>query len=344
LRGSSPYLASGAVALTICSSGVSTGCAPSRRAVTSAPATSEPAAAPAPSPRPAAALDPQWQDVFFETPEFLVVVRPKSLREDRIYGPLFRQAVRLARDRSKVVTATRMVESMEDAEEVILGVTEAGERPAEVVLVMAGVRADVDPAKLVDDDGAVLWTAGPPGPLRELVREKARQHGDDDPDASLFELPGRTWVVASGAARNRARDVFAHPLNRPRLAYDPQALALVRIDGPSLVSHVHQLRGPGALSPVGHGLVSTLLSLPPGADHALRVVLDYAGDDDAFASEAALRQTFSALGRSQVDRLAWLGDARVERTRRSVVATAPLPPKLIDALLSAGGANVPARP
>jgi hypothetical protein len=114
---------------------------------------------------------------------------------------------------------------------------------------------------------------------------------------------------------------------------DEQALALVRIDGASLVANVAQLRGPGALSALGQGLHSALLSLPPGADHALRVTLEYASDAEGANAESVLRDTFGALGRSGKPALAWLGVAKVERDGRSVRVAAPLPDALTDALL-----------
>jgi hypothetical protein len=331
-----------AAIVLLLTSGAMTACTPGGRQgvkVTSAGAVGADAH-PRPAPdahRTGSPLEPRWEDAFAVTPEFLAVVRPKSLREDRIYGGLFRKAVQLARERSRVVTAIRMVESMEDAEEVVIGLSEPAGRPAEMLLVERGVRADVDPAKLVDDGGGLLWAPGPSGPFRELIREhpdRGASAPTDDPDASLFELPGRTWVIASGPARDRARDAFTHPANRAEPVHDPQALAFVRVDGVSLVSHVKQLRG-GRLSAVGHNLVSTFLSLPPGAEHTVRAVLDYSDDDAALGSEAILREVFAALGRTTEPALMWLGGAKVERTSHSVAVAAPLPPQLIDALLAA---------
>ncbi len=183
--------------------------------------------------------------------------------------------------------------------------------------------------------------AGPASRARARASPAGAREEGDDPDASLFELPGtHVGHRLGGPARDRARDAFAHPSSRPAaaLAFANQALAFVRVDGASLVSHVQQLRGHGALSIVGSKLASALLSLPPGAEHSLRVVLDYADEDAALAAEGVLREVFSALGRigkKSQPTLAWLGNAKVERTGRSVVATAPLPPELIDALLSA---------
>ncbi len=312
-------------------------CASHPHAVT-APAATTP---PPPPPRPSAtATAARLEDVFTLKPDLLAVVRPRSVREDRVYGPLFRQAIRLARQQSKVVAATRLAESLEDADEVVLGLSND---PREVVLVENGVRADIDPAKLVDDEGVPLFRPGPTGPPRELVHHRQARKGEaedaaDDEGMSLFELPGRTWVIASGSAAGRARDVLAvHPGGFQPLGYGERSLAFVRIDGPALVSHVSQLRGKGMLAPVGHDLVSALLSLPPGATHALEVTLQYGTDEATLEAESTLKDTFGALGRSHSAMFSWLGEAKVEHTSRSVVVTAPLPPTLTDALLGAGG-------
>ena len=97
--------------------------------------------------------------------------------------------------------------------------------------------------------------------------------------ASLFELPGRTWVIASGEARARARDVLAHPTNRAAIEIDPEALAIVRIDGRSLVARVRPLEESGGLAAVGRRLQVATLVLPPGNDAALRATLAYEDED-----------------------------------------------------------------
>ena len=285
------------------------------------------------------APEPRWQDVIDSVPELLVVVRPQAIRQDRVYGPLLRRAIEAARDRSKVVAATHPLETLEDAEEVVLAVhPDTPDQPGEVLMVERGVRADVDPGKLVDDDGQPLWAPGPSGPVRELVRE--RDSGGHPVDASLFELPGRTWVVVTGGARVRARDAFAHPVRRPPLDLDPTALALVRIDGPSLVARVHGLQDLGALGAVGRRLKWVTFTLPPGADGAVKATLGYADEDAAAFAEVTLHQVVDAVVRSKKERLAWLGSAKVERPDKRVVITAPLPPSLVSALLTAGSAPV----
>lgn len=294
-----------------------------------------------PHPRPPedAYAEPHWQDVFETMPELLVVVRARAARQDRVYGPLVRHALEVARDQGNAVASTRTLDAMSDAEEVVVGLRPGNERdPGELVLVARGVRADVDPGKLVDTDGAALWATGPTGRVRELVRD--RDEAGHPGGASLFELPGRTWVIAQGDARTRAREAFAHPVNRPAMTLDPTALAIIRIDGPSLVSHVRALQDLGGLAAVGHHLRSVTFVLP-GGERAVRATFAYAGDDDAAVAEVAALEAVRVAARA-ADKptwLPWLAAAHVERGRdRTVVLSAPLPPQLVDGLLRAGSA------
>ncbi|MGH7269994.1 MAG: hypothetical protein ACREJ3_06145, partial [Polyangiaceae bacterium] len=58
-------------------------------------------------------IEPSWQGIFDETPELFVLVRPKALRADPVYGRLLRRAVEVARERSRVVAETRSLDAME---------------------------------------------------------------------------------------------------------------------------------------------------------------------------------------------------------------------------------------
>lgn len=287
----------------------------------------------APPPRASHAADePHWQDVFETTPELLVIVRPQALRHDKIYGPLLRRAIEAARQQSRVVAATRALDTMEDAEEVVIGMRPPSPgHDTELILVERGVRADVDPEKLVDADGRALWVQGPSGSVRELERRK----GEGADDASLFELPGRTWVIATGEARTRAREAFAHPVGRPPVKVDDDALAIVRIDGPSLVARVAPLQDRGGLAAVGHALRSVVLVLPPGGERSVKAALTYAQEDAAALAEVTAREAIGAVARSKRIGLDWLTSATVERPGQRVVITAPLPAQLIDGLLHA---------
>ncbi len=357
---------------------------------------------PTPSPAGHVEAEPRWEDVFDRTPELLAVVFPTALRKDAVYGPLLRRAIDLVREQSRVVAETRALDAMEDAEEVIVGVRpdvaaataappggeaagrEPGARVAggEVVVVVRGVRADVDPATLVDADGHALWEPGPSGRVRELVRRATPTSADPATSpvpASLFELPGRTWVIASGDARERARSVFARPLGRPPLP-GPTAgagtLLTLRIDGPSLVARVRALQRSSGLAALGRRLEAVTLELAadPSAGDAeaasrpsdaadlhrtLKASLSYAEADAATSAEATARDVVAAIARKRPEDLAWLASASVERPApagsagasepgaiagRTVVVTAPLPSRLVGALLHAGAATLQTDP
>jgi hypothetical protein len=278
------------------------------------------AASPAP-PATGDSLEPHWQDVFDGVPELVVVLRPERLRRDPMYGQLLNRAIDAARAQSPVVAATRALDAIDDADEIVVGL-----QGGDVVAVALGVRADVDPAKLVDSGGHPLWTpAESAGRVRELT-------GTTEPSASLFELPNRTWVMASGEARMLARQVFAHPLNRPMLDRGGDALAMIRIDGRSLVRRVPQL-ATGMLAAVGRHLQSVRVTLSPGEDHAVLATLFYADDDAAGVAAITLREAAAALGRAHgAEKLAWLGSAEVEQSGTHVVVRAPLPSELVGAL------------
>jgi hypothetical protein len=286
-------------------------------------------------------IEPQWQDVFGETPAMLLFVRPRAVREDKVYGPLFRRVIDLARERSRVVSATRAMEAVEDADEVVVGIPSASGDAGDLVMVVQGVSAAIDPSKLVDSDGRALWAPGPSGRVRELVRE--RDERGSPVDASLFELPGRTWVIASGQSRARARDAFVHPLGRPPLSSDPDALATLRIDGPSLVARFRALQDLGALAPIGRKLRTVTVWLPAvqGADSAsvvVEIALSYRDEDAAAFAEVRAREVVEVVARKKPENLGWLARAKVDRPGNRLLLTFPLPPQLIDGLLHAGTA------
>lgn len=328
--------------------------------------------------------EPRWEDAIDTTPELLAIVFPTALRKDRVYGPLLRRAINLVRAQSRVVTETRALDAMEDAEELIVGVRpdpagDAGRGgPAgEVIVVVRGVRADEDPAGLVDADGHPLWAPGPGGRVRELVRSDSRlatTTGTANPPvaASLFELPGRTWLIASGDARARARAAFARTASSHRLGarfegLEPNGvdtLAVLRIDGPSLVARVRALQPQSALGAVGRRLEAVTLELAAGeaaldagpdgglaqVRRMVRASLSYADEDAAALAEATVRDAVGAIARKMPDNLAWLASASVDRPSpgpgpgKSVVVTAPLPSRLVAALLHAGAASLDAAP
>lgn len=299
--------------------------------------------------------EPHWENLFAPPPELLLVVRPRALRGDAIYGPLLRRVLQLARQQRKIVAADSLLQTMEDADEVLVGVRDLAN--VDFVVVVRGVPAEIDPANLVDDKGRLLWTATSGGSVRELAsaatpgREDAAGEGSAALDkeiveASLFELPARTWVIASGDARARARMSFSHPTPRAVAAVtsatnatsldgagaDSQAVALVRLSGPALVRRVRALRPPGLLAAVGHELASVTVALSAGSDALLRATLSYTSERSVLPAETTLRETASALSVAKPQTFAWLQAVQTRASSCSIVLETPLPRGLLDAL------------
>jgi hypothetical protein len=303
-----------------------------------------------------AVVEPQWQDALGARPRVLLTLRPKVLLKDPVYGPLLRRALELARQQSHAVASTRLVEAVEQSEEVIAGVLAdegatlrpsgpgaqserlpgqelPGQEP--IVAVLRGMPAELDPAKLVDAEGTLLWVPGPSGPVRELVHEVDKD-GTPNP-ASLFELPGRTWVIVSAAARARIREAFSRPTGQalPRIDADAdaEALAALRIDGPALVARTRPLSS-GMLRAVGHELQSVALMLSPGAAREVRAVLQYADAESSATAAQKLTQVMQALSHGNSPAISWLSSVVVEPSpsRSTVVLKAPVPPEILNLL------------
>jgi len=191
--------------------------------------------------------------------------------------------------------------------------------------------AELDPAKLVDAEGTLLWVPGPSGPWRELVHEVDKD-GTPNP-ASLFELPGRTWVIVSAAARGRVREAFSRPTGQapPRIDADAEALAALRIDGPALVARTRPLSS-GMLRAVGHELQSVNLMLSPGGARQVRAVLQYKDAESSAAAAQKLTQVMQALSHGNSPAIAWLTSVVVEPSKNTVVLKAPVPPEILNLL------------
>ena len=290
---------------------------------------------------PSGLIEPRWEGVLEPTPELLVVIRPQAVRRDRLYGPLVERAIALARAQSALAAQTGALEAMDDAEEVVIVARDiSAEGLGELAVVVRGVRASVDPTGLVDEQGRALWVPGPNAPrpdVRELVRAPNGKTGDaarDAPDASLFELPGRTWVIATGRARTRVRDAFARrPQTSPLAELDALAPVVARLSGPALVARVRALRQPGLLAPVGHQLQSVTVALAQGENAVVRATFAYQSASAAAEAEATVRQALEALSTSKSQDYAWLRPATVQASPCCVVVTTPLPSPLLDGLL-----------
>ncbi len=277
--------------------------------------------------RPAAAgalrREARWQDLFATIPDVMVTLRPQALRRDPLCGALLERSIELARMQSPVVAATRAFDAIGDAEEVVIG-TSASEtaRQDDFVVVVRGVRGDIDPVTLVDSEGRALWSPGPSGAVRELLRrfdqtdsiardasgktERGREATPSPDDASLFELPGRTWGIAVGRARQRAREAFSQPGGSAKSPpIDLRFLASVRIAGPVLVAGARALQEDGGLAAVGRRLRALTLALPaegfpeenkrPASGRHVQLTLSYPEEHAAESAEAALHRVIAAF-------------------------------------------------
>jgi hypothetical protein len=104
---------------------------------------------------------------------------------------------------------------------------------------------------------------------------------------------------------------------------------------------VRPLQDLGRLAGLGRHLRSVTFVLPPGADRVVRMTLAYVDDDAAALASVVLTDLVGAVARSgKTGWLTWLGGAQVEHVSRGVVASGPLPPRLVDALLQAGSTPI----
>lgn len=274
---------------------------------------------------------PSWQDAFDGTPEVLGVVRPRVLQKDGVYGKLFTTAVRAALARS-ALSGSSAIEILESCDDVVFGMTRSPDTGREAgMLVLRGVSAAHDPAKLVDERGAALFRLRDD---RSRVPEYAPASGAP---GALFVLPERVWVVTMGDATARARQAFATPMGRPQPSLDREALAYVRV-GPEIAAAPRY-----AKSPVFGALVRRIeavgVALDPGGAGA-RLVLSYGEEDAAALGEMHAKRIAAELARVDPKKLGWLEGAVVTREAKSVTVRLPVPPRLLEELPKAGAGDV----
>ena len=266
---------------------------------------------------------PHWSDAFDRVPDIAVLVHPTAMAKDPVFGPLLKSITRMIASRTPMTAGTRTAEVLESCDEVIFGLRDT--RGGDAVIVFRGVRADFDARKLVDGNGRPMWTDGPRAPVTELTRAATA-------DASLFVLPDRTWVVAVGDARARAREAFAHPFDRPPPLRDDASLVMVRLEGPPLVESVPRLRTKGAaLEPLGRKLSAITVKLRPGKEGVV-ATFAYDEEDAAAFAEVRLREIVQELGTRGSDKTKWLGEAKVDRQAATIVAKVAIPSKLLEDL------------
>ena len=269
----------------------------------------------------------QWADVFEGTPDIYAVVRPQALKRDRLYGSFWKSLMRVAQARGFARGAT-MTEAADGAEEIIVGISKRGD----AALILRGVPASLDPLKITDDGGQPLFRA-----VDE--RSKVVEYVATDPRmvdrGSLFVLPDRTWVGTIGDARARARQAFATPLHRPAPTVEADALVSVRFASP--VTHALD-RQPG-FAVLSKKLASATLTLKPNKG-GLVVALLYEEPDQTAQAEMHAKGLVEELSKD-TQRFGWLKDASVRYDGNSVYIRVAIPPRLLEELPNASGADLP---
>ena len=170
---------------------------------------------------------------------------------------------------------------------------------------------------------------GPPGRCRELV-SRARRGRATSRRVAPSELPGRTWVIASGGdARARAREAFLHPLDSCAASGSLPGRARVGTDRRPFARPAHS-RAPSARRPSGRRAAPSCLDVAPtdGDYPRSRAHAGVRADEDAAAfAEVTTRDAIEAVGRKKPPELEWLwsSSVTVERSGKRVAAHLPLP-------------------
>lgn len=291
----------------------------------SAPARSR-AAAPV-----AAARRLSVDDLLEHPADVKVTLHPPAVAYDRVYGALLRRASALAAAYAGPRTlGTTALAALERTDEVDAAVNDEGE----AVVVLRGVPADLDVAHVVDENGRPVW--------RPIVGDLRHTFVEYEPtaqaDATLFVLPERVWVVASGAARMHTREVLVIGAGAVTFAEGEPGLAVLGVRGAALVRRDARLRS-GPLAPLGRSLVHASFELAPGAQGVLLSRLVYPDDLAASGAEQTARDIVSAFrhileetekgANAKTHRepppLSWLAAAGVERAGATVTVRAPIP-------------------
>jgi len=283
-------------------------------------------------------LVPQWQDVFDGTPEIYAVVRPQAIKRDAVYGTFFKNALRVAQARSAMRGATTL-EALEGCEEIIVGIRKdaTGEDAA---LVIRGVPASLDPAKMTDATGHTVLRLVDP---RARVPEYEWIDRQSTASGSVFVLPDRTWVGTIGDARGRARQAFVSPFGRPTPKTDPEALATVRLDAATFLSGP-RFANSQVVGPLTRKLRAVTLGLLPGKGGVV-AQLQYETEDASAWAEMHAKRVLDEIahqaprpGHASPD---WLKTATVTHEGNTVIVKLAVPPRLLEDLPNASGSDLP---
>jgi hypothetical protein len=278
------------------------------------------------------------EDLLGQLADVEVTLKPSAIVRDKVYGPLLRRASALATAYVGPPTlGTTAMAALERTDRVDAAVSDAGD----AVVILRGVPADLDVTQIVDEKGRPIWR-----PVQGDVRQSVIEYEPAEPsDAALFVLPARTWLVASGTARVRARERLA--LAAGGVAFDPTEapLGVLSIRGASLLRREGRLRA-GPISPLGSSLLRAAFELTSGAEGVVVARLEYSDASAASGAELTARDIVAAF-RHRLEEaqkgtlkgapppLAWLGAAGVDRGDKVVTIRAPIPRSWLEAVAHA---------
>jgi hypothetical protein len=279
-------------------------------------------------------------DLLVHPADVKVTLHPPAVVHDRVYGALLRRASTLAAAYAGPRTVgTTALAALERTDEVDAAVNDAGE----AIVILRGVPGDLDVLHVVDEKGVSVW--------RPIVGDLRRTFVEYEPaaeaDATLFVLPERVWVIASGSARMRTREALVDAAGGASFAQGDPGLAVISIRGSALVRRDPRLRS-GPLSPLGRSLLRASFELTPGAQGVLVARLEYTEDLAASGAEQTARDIVSAFRRMlehdeksnaktrpEPPPLSWLAAAGVDRAGREVTVRAPIPRSWLDVIARA---------
>ena len=259
-----------------------------------------------------------------------VIVHPRYLRRDPVYGALARHIIDAVRARNSLFDSVRLIDAFESADAVQLSVSDASDA-SDVIVVLFGVRADIDPARITTGEGT-KWSRGPRGDVTTYEPVRGSPY-------RLYVLPGRTWVVGNAATL----DARIEPLRGVELVVPADegcdgSLACILLGGPQALGML-QRRAPRLTNALDRVIVALR-----ERNEGLRIRLEYRTASNASAAARLLEHTADLLadkarrGGEDLDvlaNLAWLGTAKIDRIDAHVQLDVRLPPKMLETIKSA---------
>lgn len=290
-----------------------------------------PSALPQSSGSAAPAAAPWFGAVVDRSRDFVVELAPRDLARDPAYGPLLRRALTLASASGGPLHGSSL-DVVAGADDVVVAVRGG---PNDVVCVIAGVPASLDPQRVLGESGEPAFVlrreARSDRDVAELV---ARSETELPFPTTLFVVPGRTWILGVGEGAVRVRSALERTAPATPYVGDSGALVTVSL-GAEVLDRVRARIGP-ALAPIARGLVRLALSLDSGEKGLVHAELSYDASPRAKDATRRVREAGELLlerwlpGVHAAD---WLEVGGPEGARdRSVLVTLRVPTTVLEAL------------